>query len=319
MAWSDLTIDEINTVSSKYYDKGIKQQVYEESPLVQKLKAKKNLSAQSGTQVQFGIRARKLGQAGSVNPRERITYLQKETRTAAVLDWKYYVGKTMMQWDEYVKNSSGKAQIINLLAEKSKELTEDIQDKLDDELYATSQGSDSFSSLDTIIDSSTTYAGISVSNAAAWKSTEDTTTTKLVLYGSSTSLAHQFNLTTFGKERPSLVITTRDLKDKIESLIEPQKRYSNGDLGKIGFDTINFKGSEVVGDYNCPTGYLFGIDIDNWEIVYNGKAGFVVDPWVSLVQAGFPRATVKIATCVMNIICKLRKTNFKYTALNYDE
>ena len=116
-----LSISEANTVSSKYYDKTLTQQVYEKCPFYLKLKSIGNVSTDGGTQIQWPIRHSKLSQSGFVGPREQINYSQTETRTGAVLDWKYLVGENMISWDERVKNS-GKPQIVNLIKDKTTEL-----------------------------------------------------------------------------------------------------------------------------------------------------------------------------------------------------
>ena len=312
-----LSISEANTVQSKYYDKTLTQQVYEKSPLFFRLKNRKKVVWDGGSQIQFGIRYTTLGQAEAVNPREQITYEQKETRTAGVLDWKYYVAKTMIQWDERVKNT-GKAQVINLLADKNTELREDMFNKFQSDLYATSQASKSFSSLDTIIDSSTSYAGISTSDADEWAAIEDSSTTRISLYGSG-SLSYMINQATFGADKPNVIFTTRDLFSKVESLIQPLERIEDKEMADAGFNTVKFHGIPIVSDYACPSGYMFGIDDKYFEFRYHPEFNFKSDPWSDLKQAGFPNAMIKIVTWAGNLVCKMRKVNFKYSALDYTE
>ena len=311
-----LSIDEANTVSSKYYDKTLTQQVYERSPLFWKLKNNKKVVADGGTQIQFGIRYTTLGKAKAVNPREQITYEQKETRTGAVLDWKYYVSQAMIQWDERVKNS-GKPQVINLMADKAEEMREDMWNKFQTDLYDTSQDTKSFQALNTIVDSTTTYAGIAYTDAAEWAANEDSSTTKLVLYGTSGSFAHMMNESTFGPDKPDLVITTRDLFNTFESLVEPQKRYENTEMAKVGFTNITYHGADVVADYACTDEYMYGLCTKYFEFRYHPDYNFKTTKWQDLLQAGFPNAFVKLTTWAGELVCKMRKVNFKYSALDY--
>ena len=178
-----LGVDEANTVSSKFYDQTITSQVYEDSAYYSKLKMDGKVTWNGGTQIQWPIRYIELGATKAVTPRSQLVYSQKETRTGAVLDYAYYYGQAMISWDERVKNT-GKAQVIDLLKDKTDELNSDMYEKFADDLYATSQASNSFQSLITII-STGTYAGITTTDAPLWTSNHvDSTTTRLVLYGS---------------------------------------------------------------------------------------------------------------------------------------
>lgn len=313
-----LSIDEANAVSTKYFDKTITQQVYEKSPFYVKLKSKGNVSTDGGTQIQFPIRYTKLGKASWVGPRDQVAYTQKETRTGAVLDWKYLYGNAMISWDERVKNT-GKQQIVNLMRDKAEELGDDMKDGFASALWDITQDSDKPSSLFTIIDATTTYAGIAYTDAAEWVAgVEDSTTTELVLYGSG-SISESMNACTFGSDKPDCIFTTRDLWSKFESLIEPQKRFYAKDtaMAKAGFTSLAFHDAEVVSDVYITAAYLYMIDTSKFKIRYHPQFNMKTDPWVKLEQAGYPYAMVKNCAWVGNIACNMRKTSGKYTTLDY--
>lgn len=314
-----LSIDEANAVSGKYFDKTITSQVYDESPLWTRLKSKNKVTWDGGTQIQFPIRYKEAGVAEAVGPRSQIAYMAKETRTGAVLDWAYYVSKGIISWDERAKNS-GKAQIINLIKDKTEEMNQDLFELFSDGLYATTQSSLAIQALVTIIGTTaSTYAGISQSDATEWYSPAiDTTTTRLVLYGTSGSLSAMVNSATFGKNRPDLIITTRNLFSKFESLVEPQKQYSGeSDLAKAGFSSVKFHDIDVVADAHCPTGAMFLLDTGNLEMRYHPDFNFKVSDWTPLEQIGFPNALAKSVSWAGNLVCRMRKTQGRYSALDY--
>jgi len=312
-----LSIDEANTVSDKFYDKTLTQQVYEKSPFYVKLKSMGNVSTDGGTQIQWPIRYKKLDQTGFVGPREQVSYSQVETRTGAVLDWKYLVSQNLISWDERVKNS-GKAQIVSLIDDKTAEIREDVADKFATALHAVTPGANDPSSLPQMIDSTTTYAGIAYTDAAEWAATEDSSTTELVLFGSG-SLSYMMNQATFGNDKPDLLLTTRDLWSKFESLIEPQKRYYARDsaLGKAGFTTLQWHDAEIVSDVYTQSGYLYGIDTNKFKILYHPKFNFKTSKWFALEQAGYPEAMAKTCVWAGNVKCTQRKSSFKFTNLDY--
>ncbi len=313
-----LGIDEANAVSSKYFDGTITPQVYDSFPLWTRLKSKNKITWDGGTQIQWPIRYKEAGTAEAVGPRTQISYMAKETRTAAVLDWAYYVGKAIMSWDERVKNT-GKAQVINLMKDKAEEMTEDLYEKFADDLVASTQGALSIQSLQTIISTSTTYGSIAVADCAEWASTfVDTTTTRAVLYGTSGALATAINACTFGKHHPDLIMTTRNLYSKIESLLEPQKMYEgSADLAKAGFSTVKFHDVDIVADPHITAAALYILTTDMLEFRYHPDFNFVVSKWGPLEQIGFPNALAKNVSWAGNLVCRMRKVQGRYSALDY--
>jgi hypothetical protein len=310
-----LTLAEVNVVSSRNFDKPMTQQVYEDSPFFLKLKKNRAIKWDGGTEIQFPIRYRKLGRADAVGEDQRVGFETKSTRTAGVDSWTYYNVDAMITWAERVKNT-GKARIVNLLAEKAEEMEQDMQDRFATDLHTTNPNGLGFNSLAAIVDSAASYAGIAVADASAWASGEDSTTTELVLYGSG-SLSYMINAATFGKYGPDMHLTTKDLASKFESLIEPQKRYTDKEMADAGFKNVTFHGVPIFGDPFAVAASWYGLCMKVFELRYHPDFNFDVSEWVTLFQAGFPRNFGKVMSWTGNLICKMRKCNFKFTALDY--
>lgn len=311
-----LSIDEINAVSKKYFDPLIEQQVYEDSPFYAKLVKDKKKSTSGGTSIQYPVRVSKLDNARRSGFRSKVEFQSKETRTGADLDWVIYDSNTMIHHDERIKNY-GKGEIVSLAKDRTDELIEDLKDKLYDALFETSRtaGTD-LESLPVIVDAADTYAGIAVSDAAEWASTEDSSTTTLKIYGSN-SLSYAINAATFGTRGPNFHLTTRDLVSKYESLLQPQQRYEDKEMANLGFSSVTLYSKPVVGDVHCPSGYWFGLDMKAFELRTHADNNMKPTEWFDLKQAGFPNALAKYVSFVGNVMCRMRKTNFKFSALDY--
>jgi hypothetical protein len=311
-----LAISELNSVSKKHFDRTMLQHVYESSPLYGLLKARKRV-IDGGTSLQFPLRYKKLDRANAVGPREKLTFQSVKTRTGADVDWTYYAGEALIHWDEDVKNS-GQGKIIDLVGDKTEELQEDMEDQFNADVYVTNPNGNGLTPITDIVDSGTAYAGIAVADAAEWAAnTEDTTTTQLALYGSN-SISSAVNAAEFGAKGVTHIITTRDLKSKFESILQPLTRYMREDESakKAGFRNFMFHDVTVVSDYACTANLLLGLDLDSIGCYhYTGEPN--LDPWTDLTVAGLPRAAVRIYTWVGNLIATRRKTSFKFTALDY--
>ena len=222
----------------------------------------------------------------------------------------------MIHWDERNKNA-GPGKIVDLAKDRNDELLQDIKDILYQALFATSytDGVD-IVPLGTIIDSATTYAGIAVSDASIWASTEDSSTTTMKLFGSG-SLAEARNDATFGTKMPTMHITTRDLFNKFESLLEPQVRYEDKKMANLGFSSLTYYGKPVVSDVFCPAASWFGIDLTAFELRVHKDDNMNATDWLDMTMAGYPRAVGKYVSWVGNLLARRRRTSFKFTALDY--
>ena len=312
------TINETNTVSKKYFDTTMTQQVYEGSPFYSKLQDDEQVILSGGTSVQWPLRVKKLDRSRATGPRTKVEFGSDETRTAGDIPWVYYDGDTMIHWDEQVKNS-GKGQIVRLIGDRATELMEDIKNKLYEDLFLTTYSStgQKIVTLDTIIDSADTFAGIAVADAAQWAGQEDASTAALAIFGSG-SLSEIRNAATFGKLEPTLHVTTRDLWSKYESKIQPNQRYEDKQMANLGFASLTFHKKPVVSDIFCPAGYWFGVDMDCFELVVHKDHNMKVKDWFELPQAGYPNAFAKYVCWVGNLLTRRRRTSFKFSALDAD-
>jgi hypothetical protein len=312
-----LSISEANAVSHEYFDSTLSQEAYDDSAFLAWAKSKNNIVNIDGDTIQWPVRYKKLDKTDSVAARDQILFQSAETRTAGTLALKYIVGKTVMHWDETVRNGT-KSKIIDLMKDKVTELKEDFNDEFATQLWDTTSTlpTNNIQSLPFIVDSANTYAGIAVADDSNWASTEDSTSTILTM----SLLQKNRNAATLGKKRPTVHFTTRNLLSKFESILQPYMRYTSADNQKmldLGFENVSFYGSPVVADAYCPTGYWLGIDMDSVEIAASADYNMKPSDWEPLFQAGYPNALAKVMTFVGNVVFRIRKTSFKLSALDY--
>jgi hypothetical protein len=312
-----LSVTEANTVTSKFFDskKVSTQQVYEDDPFFNKIARDKRVVTRGGSQIQFPIRYRKLENADAVGSDTRVTFQTKTTRTAGVLDWKYYSADALVTWAERQQNK-GKPQIVDLMADKEEELRQDMSDRLFTDLYTANPNGLGYTSLAEIVDSAGAYAGVDVSDASEWASQEDNSTTEMVLYGSN-SLSYYMNTCMFGKFAWDIIVTTRNLVAKFESLVEPQKRYQDKETADAGFRNVTFHGVPFLGTPHMPADTLYGLCTKVFEFRVDPEWDMKPSEWTELFAAGLPRHMGKVVSLVCNLACKMRKVNFKATALDY--
>ena len=309
-----LSVSELNAVSHEYFDKTLIQEVYDEIPILALLKAKKKVTTDGGTQIQFPLRYKALGTFQTTSPRAQLVFQSVETRTAGVVDWGFFTATTMLHWDEKVKNA-GSGKIVDLAKDKAQELKDEFYHGLSTEIWATTaRPTNGMERINTIVDSADTYAGIAVADDANWKAAESASYTTLTVR----LLQEYRNDATFGKSKPTHHFTTRDLLSKYESILLPYMRYDSSDMKQamdLGFDAVSFYGAPVMADPYVTSGYWYGVDLENFELRLHPDYAFEVSDWEPLFQAGYIHATAKAMSMTGQLVCKLRKTNFKLTGL----
>lgn len=310
-----LTRDEASSVSKSYFDDTLHNQAYDDCVLWTKMKQGNLIKIQGGYDLRWPIRYKRLDKADAIGAREQLTYEQLETRTSCALDWVYYYANSLISWDERVRNT-GKQQVISLIADKAREMKEDLYHRFATDLWTSNPNGKGIVPLPSII-ATTTYGGVDNSDASTWTlGFEDATATVLSLYGSA-GIAKLINSCTLGKNYPNFHITTRDLFSKYMSLFEGQKVYQDNDLAQAGFNNCKFLGATIVPDSYTPASAWYGLDLEQYEFWVHPDYNFKLNDWFELEQAGYPNAMARVITVALNLVCYMRKTSGKFTTLNY--
>jgi len=323
------TYSETQAVSDMGFDDKITQEVYDAHPFWKKLALNEQIeSGGGGTKWTWPVRVKKYGKANAVGPKDKIEFIDKETRTLAAVDPKYYHGNVIIDWAKQRENK-GKAKLIDIVKEKSEELKEDFMDRLNTDLWTANPNGSGIIPLSTIIDSSTStaVAGITPTDCdtGAWVSQEDSATTKLELYGglygTSTyqSLSSMCNAAKFGGNGPTMHLTTKDLRSTFESLLEAHQQF-NAKLGDkqmadAGFENVSFRGVGVFDDPYVPAGSWYGIDMDAFAILKDPDSYLEVTKW-DKISNEYPKTMQKMMFAVLALKCIRRRTSFKMTALD---
>ena len=310
MAYS---IQQINAISTAVYDKTITQQVYDENPFLKKLRDNDKVVVAGGDDIRFPVRTEKLGTGENPSWDDQMNYVAVDTRTSGVLEWAKYRASTLLRWEEVAKAQEGKQRIVNIVKDKTDELVEEISYLIATDLFAsTFTDTNKIVPIPTIIDASDTYAGIAVADAADWKSSaDDAATTKMtraVLY-------EDIENAKFGSHGPNFFLTTRALAGAYNALLGADERYQNTKEANAGFNGPTLYGYPVIGDPYVGSGDFYGIDLDAFELFVMKDNDMKVSEWIDLASQGHPDSMAKVVKCVMNLVCRRRRTNFKLTAL----
>jgi hypothetical protein len=230
--------------------------------------------------------------------------------TAAEYEWRQYAASIAISGIEEAKNN-GEQEIINLLEAKIMQAEESMREGFNTMFFADGTGNSGkdWNGLGNIVESGNTVGGINSATAGNeyWRSYEDNNNDPLTL----AQMATAYNTVSVGNDHPDMVLTTRVLFEKYESLLQPQLRYTDTKTADAGFQNLLFKAAPVVYDTAAPAGTMFFINSKYLTLVgHSGK-------WFSQTQFVRPEnldARYALIMCYGNLTCRNRKKQGKLTA-----
>ena len=101
---------------------------------------------------------------------------------------------------------------------------------------------------------SANYGGIDRGTYGFWKSQVTDATGKTF----SLSMVNQMiTRCTDGTDRPDMIVTTPEIWDALWDLFQQQQRYKAEQVADTGFDTIRFRGIDIMFDRYAPEGRMY--------------------------------------------------------------
>lgn len=175
-----------------------------------------------------------------------------EKKTALVFDWKqYYVNITISGLDK-LKNS-GESKVIDHVKSEVQAAEEDLKDSFGTGVYSNgTTNTKSIIGARGYLSTSATYGGISQSSESWLQAQIDSTTTTLSL----AKMQERYEVSKFNNEMVDLITTTASLFTSFWSLLQPQQRFTDGDMAKAGFKNLMFNGATVLHDDYVPTSHM---------------------------------------------------------------
>ena len=230
--------------------------------------------------------------------------------TAAEYEWKQYAASIAISGIEEAKNN-GEQEIINLLEAKIMQAEESMREGFNTMFFADGTGNSGkdWNGLGNIVESGNSVGGINSATAGNeyWRSYEDNNNDPLTL----AQMATAYNTVSVGNDHPDMILTTRVLFEKYESLLQPQLRYTDTKTADAGFQNLLFKAAPVVYDTAAPAGVMFFINSKYLSLVgHSGK-------WFQQTEFVRPEnldARYALIMCYGNLTCRNRKKQGKLTA-----
>ena len=184
--------------------------------------------------------------AGSYSGSDVLSTAAQAGITAAEYEWKQYAASVVIEGLEEAKNN-GEEQVINLLDSKITQTTETILENMDEMFLddGTGNGGKDWNGLKNLAaTANNTVGGIDASTNTWWNPSVDTSTTS----PSIKNLGRKYNSLTVGNDKPNVLLTTQDIYESYEGLIQANQRFQDSRAADAGFENLMFKAAPILYD-----------------------------------------------------------------------
>ena len=170
--------------------------------------------------------------------------------TAAVFQYRQYYAHISISGREELLNS-GKEAILNLLEAKRMAAEMTLMDNLGSGLQGTNATvGKAIDGLQDMLSTSNTYGGIATTDFSNWAAKQRTLTTAGTL--TLADMQRAFGSATIGSDHPTVVITRQSVFDKFWTLLQPDQRFVDKNMGEAGFTSLSFNGVPLIVDSHVP-------------------------------------------------------------------
>jgi hypothetical protein len=210
----------------------------------------------------------------------------QEGLTMAQYQWKNAAVSISISGDEERKNS-GSNMLYSMMKAKTAQAMNTIKDQVNSALFATTQVSNAIGCLPTLIDNTSIVGDIN-STSNSWWQAQVTAAVGSFATGGLAAMTTLYNkITNQGLQGglPDIGLCDQATYEAYENSQRTNQRYVMDSAAKptsmnAGFDTLRFKGANIMYDPNCNTGTMYMLRSDNLQLVTHKDAMFNVTDFV---------------------------------------
>lgn len=224
--------------------------------------------------------------------------------------WKQLGGFVAISGKELAMNR-GKAAVIDLLEARIKHLKASLRNTAALSLYSDGTGTASkeFGGLRLIVadapSAAGTIGGIDQVAHTFWRNQVSAS----AVYNSANALSrmnrHWLDCVR-GTDKPNLILTDAEMYGQYEAALQPLQRFSDAKMAEAGFETVKYKGADMVYDENCTARRMYFINTDSIAFKYAPDRWFKADESRIVTNADYE--VVPIWT-MGNLVCNNRALN----------
>lgn len=285
LSYGPSNVDSILSTTLSAYVKKMADSIFTRIPLFMWLKQKGSIKQSGGASIIVPLMYAKSSTAKPYSGFGTLDTTPQQGMTAAQFKWAQYAATISISGLEERANSGDKA-VVNLLEARTEQAEMSLRDKLDIDLWASTQvvasdGGLGILNLPSVVDTTTSIGDISKSGNTWWQA-------QTVSSGSfaGRGLADMRNLRNSIMNQsvdngvPDGVFSTQSVYEFYEATLQPQQRFSDEKMAGAGFENLRYKNAMMTFDSNVPSGNLFMLRSENLKLHVHPKADFSTSPFI---------------------------------------
>lgn len=296
MATAAAQLDEIIASAFDNVKATLADQITVELPLLAALNSKGSVVEDGGKRIVKNVMYALNDTVGSYDGYDLIDTTPQDGFGQAVYDWKQYAGSVTID-GRTERLNAGSPRIFDLLAAKFDQLRVSMEDDLNSMLWGTGAGNGGkdFSGVQAIVSASDpsvgALGGLEVATETWWKSRVDTAADLTTIDGVQ-DLSNMYNGLRIAKSYPDFAFTTVAVYAAYEALAAPNIRFEGNGKADLGFESIAFRGAELMFDNDCPSASIYFINSKHLEFVKHRDAWLKMLPFARPVNQDAKTALV---------------------------
>lgn len=230
---------------------------FNSNPLFVRLRSRHQVKWRGGDKIAVPFIYAGLG-GGSYGKGDTFDTSQTEFLTELLLDWRRNYAPMNLDTLDAAKNS-GVARIVSLVDALLQTARMTMADNIGSQIFTDGNGNGGkdIDGLKIAIATDGTYGGIARAATGPGNQTKAGGVNTTGGAFSQSMVQTQFGNATIANEKPDLIITTQTIWNKWWERVDARQRTGAEDLKKVGMDSFEFNGADVVVDSHCPSGEIY--------------------------------------------------------------
>jgi hypothetical protein len=261
------------------YGKSLADNIHKAIPALAWLTIKKRVTEEGGASIVRSVVYGMNSTAGFYASDDVLDTTIQDNFTAAQYQWRQAAASIAVTGRIELQNA-GKAQVIDYAKAQIDNALASLKEVIDQKLYATTQVGSNITPLPALILGSGTVGDINGTTNTWWQSAV-TASGSFAARGLS-DLRNVWDTVSVKMPAggPDLILSDQTAYEAYEATLTPTVRYTDVNMGDLGFSNLKYKEAVWTWDPNGTSGYVFLLNSKAIELVQHQNRLFTISEWV---------------------------------------
>lgn len=274
---SGLDVTFLNNITRTKFIKVVKNNIYNQSPLFNRLFAAGRVQDATGTAFEWSVVIRKHASVGRYSGYDVFANQPINPTTNAKLVPAAYYAALAVSGDEKRKNSGNMEKLLDIVKTQFDNAMSTLKDQMYTDAFGDGSqigGRDGLIGLRAAVLANNTYANIDRTAAgnASWQANvistayADAQLKDPVDAGYMPSIMRTAYTNASHDHSPDLVVTTKKLFNLYQDIAGVQNLRFDNTKADLGFDAVQFQGGQLIFDSFCPAKAIYELSLQDWNV-----------------------------------------------------